>query len=86
LLPLGPARFVFDAKDPLIPWRVHTLDGTVDLSFIPAGFRHENVWTGLVNSKFHQCYGTYSGIVRTEHDVIQLESFFGLAEIHDSKW
>lgn len=88
LIPLGAARFDFDAADPLSPWRVRTDDGLLDLDFQPEGARGERRNLGLVGSRYVQPVGTFSGYVkpapgaapRPVHDLL------GVTEDHSSRW
>jgi hypothetical protein len=83
---LGPAFFEFDPRQVHSPWRVGTRDGTVELTFTPAGERSENLRLGVMRSVFHQLHGTFSGTVRFDGEEVRIDSLFGLCEDHDSVW
>ncbi len=83
---LGPARFEFDRRDVLAPWRLQTTDGAVDLTFRPEGERSENIRAGVIRSVFHQPYGTFSGVVRHGGQELQVEDMVGVCEDHDARW
>ncbi len=83
---LGPARFEFDKRSILEPWKLWTTDGLVDLVFTPQGERTENIQLGLVSSKFHQPYGTFRGTVKIGDEEIEIEDSFGVCEDHEAVW
>lgn len=86
LHPLGPFRFRVDPEQLDRPWEITSVDGRARLLFRPEGRRHEDLNLGLLRSRFSQCYGVFSGEVRTEADVHVIEAAYGLAEVHDSLW
>jgi len=83
---LGPARFDFDPRDVLAPWRLTTVDGAVDVTFHPDGERSENIRAGIIRSVFHQPYGTFSGVVRHGGQPLNVEGMVGVCEDHDALW
>ncbi|HIV72642.1 MAG TPA: DUF2804 domain-containing protein [Candidatus Aquabacterium excrementipullorum] len=88
LIPLGAARFDFDAADPLSPWRVRTDDGLLDLDFQPEGARGERRNLGLVASRYVQPVGTFSGHVRPSPGAAPrpVHDLLGVTEDHSSRW
>ncbi len=64
LVPVGPPRFTFDAKNPEGPWQVRTSDGAVDLHFAPGGLHREERNLFLVKSHFVQVAGSFTGTVK----------------------
>jgi len=83
---LGPARFEFDRRDVLAPWRLTTGDGAVDIHFQPEGERSENLRAGIIRSVFHQPYGTFTGVVRHGGQTLRVDQMFGVCEDHDAVW
>lgn len=88
LIPLGAARFEFDAAAPLQPWRVQTDDGRLDLVFSPEGLRREDRNLGLAASHYLQPVGRFNGWVR-EHPGAPpraVHELLGVTEDHRSRW
>ena len=83
---LGPARFEFDDRDLLAPWRLRTTDGAADLTFDPRGERAEDINLGLVRSSFHQPYGTFSGALQLPGETVQIDDLWGVCEDHHASW
>lgn len=88
LIPLGAARFGFDARDPMAPWQVATDDGLLDLVFTPEGMRHEDKNLIVAASHYVQPIGTFSGWVRTAPDApkVPVSKLPGVTEDHRSRW
>ncbi len=88
IIPLGPARFDFDAADPMAPWHVHTDDGLLDLQFVPEGLRRDDKNLLIAASKYVQPIGTFSGSVRPHRDAaaIAVHRLAGVTEDHHSRW
>ena len=78
----------FDYGDVLKPWKIRTTDGRLELSFAPAGQRHQKVNTaGIIRSNFHQPFGLYSGrFIDDQGKVHGISEFFGLAEDHLTRY
>jgi hypothetical protein len=83
---LGPARFGFSEARPLEPWFVKTLDGQVDLEFLPSGERAQRMGLGPVYSDFHQPFGIFRGSLGSGNDFLRVEGMFGLCENHVSRY
>jgi hypothetical protein len=88
LIPLGAAQFEFDARNPLTTWRVHTVDGLLDLHFSPEGGRHDDRDLLLVASHYVQPVGTFRGIVKRTlgSDPVPVKDLLGVTEDHRSRW
>ena len=88
LIPLGAARFGFEAARPLAPWRVSTDCGLLDLLFTPEGARHDRRDLGLVASRYVQPVGTFSGVVKAAPGAPprRVEGLLGVTEGHASRW
>lgn len=79
----GGARFEFDEKNTLAPWRIHTTDGSCDLLFTPEGEREGKVNFGFIKSDYHQPYGRFSGTVKDNDGVMhEVKNLFGVTEHH----
>jgi len=83
---LKAARFEYG--DVLKPWKIWTTDGRLDLSFVPAGQRHQKVNTaGIIRSNFHQPFGLYNGRFTDDGgNIHHISDFFGLAEDHLTRY
>ena len=88
LIPLGNARFDYDATDPMAPWHIHTDDGLLDLQFQPEGIRRENKNLLIAASRYVQPIGSFSGWVKPAHDAAphMVERLAGVTEDHYSRW
>lgn len=88
LIPLGAARFEFDAQQPLEPWRVSTEDGLLDLRFSPEGARQQNRNLLIAASQYIQPIGTFSGWVKPAADAAPyaVSDLLGVTEDHRSTW
>lgn len=88
LLPVGAARFDYDAANPLAPWHIHTEDGAVDLQFQPEGARAENKNLLIAASRYIQPIGHFSGtlIHPDTGRAYTVNRLAGVTEDHYSKW
>ena len=85
LSPLPQATFEYDPANPLAPWRIRTLDGTVDLTFEAEGQRRQNLNVGAMASVFSQPFGRFTGMIR--HGGQELEvTGLGVVEEHTAVW
>ncbi len=80
--PAGPVTFCFDARAPLLDWRVRSADGRVDLTFHPEGYRAQTIDLKLIRSAYLQPFGTWSGSVNG----VAIEGLAGVAEDHAARW
>lgn len=79
--------FSFNRQNYMDPWEVTTADGRVQLRFAPKGSHSENRNLVLVNSRFIQVAGLFSGTIRTsEGRVLTLTDVPGVMEDQDVKW
>lgn len=87
LLPMAEGRFTFNADRPLDPWRVQTVDGAVDLRFVPGAAHSDHTNLGVLVSRFVQPVGTYSGTIRApDGRVLELDGVLGVTEDQDMLW
>lgn len=88
IIPLGPARFAFDQRDPLAPWHVSTADGLLDLHFTPEGARSKNKNLLVAASRYVQPIGTFNGWVKAHRGgpAVTVSNLPGVTEDHRSRW
>lgn len=88
IVPLGAARFAFDAADPMAPWHVSTADGLLDLQFTPEGMRREDKNLIVAASHYVQPIGTFSGWVKAAPGApaVAVKQLAGVTEDHRSRW
>jgi hypothetical protein len=86
LHPLACARFEYDAKELLDPWRVTTVDGAVDLRFKPLYVHRDEKDLRLVVSHFAQPVGLFEGTVRAGGRTYTLANVPGVTEEQDMLW
>jgi hypothetical protein len=82
LVPLGEAKFVFDAAQPMQPWHITTACGRAALTFTPLIVHAEHENFGIVRSRFVQPSGIFSGEVCGE----KVSDLVGVAERQDVLW
>jgi len=79
--------FEHDRRDVMRPWRIHSYDGHVDLSFQPEVRHAENLNAFVVASNFNQLIGRYHGTLRTAAgEALAIDNQLGYAERHYAKW
>jgi hypothetical protein len=86
LYPLARARFEYDAKDLLAPWRMTTADGALDLRFQPLHVHREERDLRLVVSHFAQPVGLFEGTVKVGSRTLHLSNVPGVTEDQDMLW
>jgi hypothetical protein len=87
LIKVDTVRFDYDADDLMQPWRVTSLDGQVELSFLPQGNHREAMNLGLFASNFNQLFGQFSGVLRpTGRPAIEIRQLNGFVEEQYAKW
>jgi hypothetical protein len=86
LYPLARARFEYDPKELLDPWRLTTVDGAVDLRFKPIYVHRDEKDLRVVVSHFAQPVGLFEGTVRTGGRTYTLANLPGVTEEQDMLW
>jgi hypothetical protein len=86
LIPLGRARFDYNKDDVLDPWRVRTVDGSVDLRFRPLHAHREDRDFKLVKSHFAQPVGRFEGEIRVDGHPVPVAWLAGVTEDQDILW
>lgn len=83
---LPAARFEFDERAVLEPWRVRTTDKAMELEFLPEGERHGKMSVGVLMSDFHQPFGKFTGKMPGPGGAeFRADGLFGLCEHHLAK-
>lgn len=85
LYPLSQSVFSYKPDHTLAPWRIVTVDGVVDIEFVPDGERSENLRGGVVASVFTQPFGRFSGKLRQGNKLVSV-SGRGVTEQHRALW
>ncbi|MCA9772259.1 MAG: DUF2804 domain-containing protein [Myxococcales bacterium] len=84
---LGPAKFEFDAKELVAPWRIRTQDDRLDVTIRPQGKRSGYINAGIIMSDYHQPYGEYEGtVVDDEGTTHRVDGFYGVTEDHRARY
>lgn len=87
LFRLGPAEITHKPNAVLEPWSIGTRDKAARLTFRPEGERSEKINMGLIQSAFHQPYGTFEGEVDLPTgETIRIDKAWGVAEDHTCRW
>jgi hypothetical protein len=87
LIKVDTVRFDYDADALMQPWRVTSMDGQVELSFIPRGNHREAMNLGLFASNFNQLFGQFSGVLRPiGRNAIEIRQLNGFVEEQYAKW
>jgi hypothetical protein len=86
LFPLARARFEYEPKELLDPWRITTADGAVDLRFKPIYAHREEKDLRLVVSHFAQPVGLFEGTVTVGGRTFTLSNVPGVTEEQDMLW
>lgn len=80
------ARIDCDRDDLMKPWPIYTEDGAVDLIFHPLTVHKESLNLGVVRSRFIQPSGHYSGSIRVDDELLEIDSLPGVIEDQDVLW
>jgi hypothetical protein len=86
LVPVGRARFSWDRSDPMAPWTVRTVDGSVDLQFTPYAVHSEHKDLVVLTSRFIQPVGVFSGTIRVDGVESVISAMPGVTEDQDIRW
>jgi hypothetical protein len=73
-------RWEYSSDDWMAPWRVS--GGPVDLTFHPEHVRRSVTQLGVLASRTHQCFGTWTGCVGE----VVVDGIFGWAEDVHQRW
>jgi hypothetical protein len=89
IFPLGEGSFSMNHDDLMAPWQLRTEDGGVDLRFDPMAMHSDVRNYGILQSKFFQPSGVFSGRIRVpgqERPDLELEGVLGVVEDQDMLW
>lgn len=86
LIKTAHADFNYDDLNVLLPWKITSEDGAIDLVFTPEGERKANINMGAIKSFFHQPFGSFSGKLSDGKEAYIIESVPGFVEEHEAKW
>jgi hypothetical protein len=84
---LGEVKFEFDSSDYMLPWKMTSDDGRLELRLEPFYDRAAKTDIKILRSEVHQMFGKYYGHVTTEEgETIAVDGLIGFAEEHFAKW
>lgn len=85
---LGVTKFDFNRESLLGAWKMTSEDGILDLEFMPRGFHRERKDLILVQSRFSQILGLFSGKIKDpiSGKVHQIHDLPGIAEDQFVRW
>lgn len=80
--------FEYRRDDVLSPWLIRSACGAVDLRFVPFDAVRDHRNFVLLASRFNQCLGVFSGLVRyaEDQDALELDGLKGWCEDHFARW
>ena len=79
--------FDYDRTQLMRPWRMRSLDGRLNLEFVPFKERVARTNLLLVRSEVHQIFGRYSGAAETDDgQLVRLSGVIGFIEEHQARW
>jgi hypothetical protein len=74
-------------KNPLNNWNIKTkTSDNIDLTLKPFYTRSDSTNLLALKSQTVQCFGDFTGIVKSENEVIEINSLLGWAEEHHARW
>jgi hypothetical protein len=85
VFPLAQAEFHMGPSRSSDPWNLRTVDGKLELTFLPEGARSENVPLGFIQSRFIQPFGKFQGTLHHAGRVMPIHGD-GIVEEHFALW
>ncbi|MEO6132160.1 MAG: DUF2804 family protein [Saprospiraceae bacterium] len=82
---IANVSFAHNKNDFYSDWNIHSLDGSVHLTFYPIAFRHEKINYGIVKSNFIQPIGFFKGTIKVDSSTYEIH-FPGVTEDQDVIW
>lgn len=81
-------EWTYQWDQPMQPWRVRTRDSDqVDVTLTPTFDRHDRTNIGVLSMEVHQCFGTWSGTIRTDDGrQHRIAGIHGFAEEARNRW
>ena len=87
LYKVGKTIFEYNEADTLMPWKIRSEDGLVDIVFTPLGKREQSIDYMLLASRFQQPFGHFSGILKLPNGQrISIDNVPGVVEEHHARW
>lgn len=84
---VGPVHFDYKEGDNQSPWRITSMDGIVDLTFNPEGYRDEKINGVVMGSLFTQLCGSFSGTITPPgKEPVAVSGAPGFCEDHFARW
>lgn len=84
---LGPVDFTFNLKKYMEDWRIKDRAGRIDLTFKPIGAKVDYTNALIIQMRYLQPFGTFSGFMiddkGVKHDI---SNAFGITEFHDAHY
>ncbi|UJF24036.1 DUF2804 domain-containing protein [Suttonella sp. R2A3] len=84
--PLPQMIFHYDPNAILDPWRMHSADQRLALTFYPEGMREESIQLGVFSSHFQQPFGYFTGEYINDDGATLSISGYGVVEQHRTVW
>lgn len=82
-----PVIWEYNRKNFKDTWKMKSsLSDILDLEFSPFFERKAISNLGIIYSEVHQCFGKYSGMIRTKLGNFKLDNLVGWAEEHKARW
>jgi Protein of unknown function (DUF2804) len=88
LMKIG-ADLIWDYRwdDPMAPWRVHSPDGSLDVTLTPVHDRHARTNAAVLSTEVHQVFGHWTGTIPADpHGSSRIDGLLGFAEESRSRW
>ncbi len=80
-------RFEYDQTDPLKTWLIKSVDGdSVNLQFEPIARVTEGINLGILKARLLQLFGRFSGTLRQDGQVLEIDGQVGWAEEQNARW
>jgi hypothetical protein len=86
MAPLSRVQFDFDPAATQSPWRIHSQDRRVDLTFEPVGEHREERNLIVADSHFVQAFGTFRGTIDAGSGPARVSAVPGVAEDQRITW
>ena len=87
MIKIGRSKFEYDAKDTLLPWKISSEDGSVDIVFSPQGKRQQSIDYKIISSRFQQPFGLFSGTCTLpDGRRVIIDNQPGVVEEHHARW
>lgn len=85
IIQLGQAVFSYGQPLEKTNWTIKTLDGIIEMTFTPLGYRGENINALIMLSKFKQPFGVFKGTLNLNGESHAFTGY-GVVEEHFAIW